>query len=84
MFYLARLSKVNVFFSLFGDTIQLFDSDGLLCRNSVLVFSWTHQLFLFWFVCVCRICMFVLSAFRLGPFGTNLYLLIDGCVAYLL
>ena len=27
-------------------------------------------------VCVFRICRFVFSAFRLGPFGTNLYLVI--------
>ena len=27
-------------------------------------------------VCVFRICRFLFSAFRLGPFGTNLYLLI--------
>ena len=27
-------------------------------------------------VCVFRICRFVFSAFKLGPFGTNLYLLI--------
>ena len=27
-------------------------------------------------VCAFRICRFVFSAFRLGPFGTNLYLLI--------
>ena len=27
-------------------------------------------------VCVFRICMFVFSASKLGPFGTNIYLLI--------
>ena len=27
-------------------------------------------------ICVFRICRFVFSAFRLGPFRTNLYLLI--------
>ena len=27
-------------------------------------------------VCVFRICTFVFSAFKLGPFGTDLYLLI--------
>ena len=53
-----------------------FNSLILLCQNSLLVFSWTHQLVLFWFVCVFRISKFLFSAFRLGPFGTNLYLLI--------
>ena len=31
----------------FGDTTEFFDSDGLLCRNSLLVFSLIQQLFLF-------------------------------------
>ena len=78
MFYLALCLRFYVLFSLFGDTIQFFDSDGLLCRNSLLVFSLTHQLFLFCIVCVCvfRICRLAFNDFRLGPFETNLYLLI--------
>ena len=48
MFYSAHLFRFYVFISLFGDTIRFCDSDGLLCRNSVLDTSIT-----FFLICVC-------------------------------
>ena len=37
----------SIFF-LYSYMPDFFDSDGLLCRNGLLVFSWMHQIFLFW------------------------------------
>ena len=37
--WLPRFLRFYVLFSTFRDTIELFDSDGLVCRNSLQVFS---------------------------------------------
>ena len=50
-----------------------FNSDGLLCQNSLLVFSWMHQLFLFWNGGCVQNFPVCFIACRLGSFGTDLY-----------
>ena len=54
-----------------------FNSDGLLCQNSLLVFSWMHQLFLFWNGGCVQNFPVCFIACRLGSFGTDLYLFIQ-------
>ena len=54
-----------------------FNSDGLLHQNSLLVFSWMHQLFLFWIGGCVQNFPVCFSACRLGSFGTDLYLFIQ-------
>ena len=57
-----------------------FNSDGLLRQNSLLVFSWMDQLFLFWIGGCVQNFPVCLSACRSGSFGTDLYTcLFNGC-----
>ena len=59
-----------------------FNSDGLLRRNSLLVFSWMHQLFLFWIGGCVQNFPVCFGACRFGSFGTDLYLFIQWGGAY--
>ena len=63
--WLDRCLRFYVVFITFGDTIQIFDSDGLLCRNSGLVFPGNASIIsLLNWPMVFTIFQFIFSAFR--------------------